>query len=951
MRLFAPFETNTQTYTDMKSQYGSVFRKSWRAAIFAAASLPLIIGPGAFAQASPASGGSDEKVQQLEKFVVTGSYIPIAGTVTAIPVTTLDSKAIEATGITTDLLDVLRKAAPQFVGNGNIGSDNANTNSGATGGGSAVAFRNTQTLVLLNGRRAAYSPILASGGGQFFDVGLIPIAAVDRIEILQDGASAIYGTDAVAGVVNIILKTNFTGFEMGANYSFSEKKGHYSQRKFNITGGTSNEKTNVVFSAEWLSVDPLIQSERKVSSPSFGTASFAGVVNDAAGNFFVLNPTLNAPPAGKVPMATLIATGVYIPVNQNNLITGVGTEAQFAFDLSKFPTLLLGKERRSVTLNSDHKWTDRISLFGDLLYTQTSTISVLNAQPVNFNYAVSSPFNPTTDTVIRARNRFLDHPREYFYESTSLRGILGMRGTVGDNITWEMAANKNYVDMSYVNPGVIDTAAKLAAAASTVNFFARQQAPGVVNASGMFGTAIGLATSTLTTYDARMTGKLMDLPGGEVGFAIGGDYRIETLKQTSDRASQGATFSWDAATTLDPFNASRDIKSAFFNLRVPVFGGNNAPSGFHLLEVEGAVRHEVYSDTDDPTVPKISVRWLPFDDQLALRATYSKSFSAPTLFSLFGPGGVGFTGGLTLARFGGGAPISGQANGTAGANPNLLPSTAKGATVGLVWSPKSVKGFSVTLDYFKIEQEKLVGTIGAATILQSVELLGPASPFANLVRIGPASDPTQFKNGAPITAPGQIGRAPSIDSVYVTDTLVNLATQRLSGLDLKVDYTWNHDTWGRFDASFTGSYYLFYKAVALPGTDEFETAGLVTAYNGTLPRWNTYTNITWSRGKWGANLGWAYKPEVKDLDFTNPAETDTAFDSKIEAYNTVDLSVHYTFGSESKWLNGLKLRVGANNLFDETPPHDKAAYGGVNADVGTYDPIGRLIFIDATYKF
>lgn len=922
------------------------------AALALVSGMAFAIATTGFAQAKSADAATDEKVTTLERFEVTGSYIPFAGTVTAIPVTILDSKAIEATGITTNVLEVLRKAAPQFSGSGNLGNSNANVSSGSTGGGSQLAFRNTQTLVLLNGRRAAYSAILSSGGSQFVDVNLIPISAIERIEILQDGASAIYGTDAVAGVVNIIMKTDYKGFELNAHYGFATEKGHYEQRKVSLVGGASTEKTSITISAEWTKSDPMYQFEREVSSPSFGTATFAGIINIGS-SFFVLNPTLNAPPAGHQPIADLVAQGVYIPLaSSSNLINGVGAEGQFAFDLSKFPTLLVANERSSATINFDHKFTDNIRAFGDFLFTQTNTQSQLNAQPTSFSVVATNPTNPTNVTVT-ARNRFLDHPRIYNYDTNTVRGVFGLRGDFGDGFRWEAAANKNIINQNYSNPGVIDSAGRAAAITSgAVNYFARVNAPGVVDAAGFFGTALGKADSTLTTYDARVTGKVMDLPGGELGFAVGTEYRVETLKQTADRSSQSATFAWDSATTLDPFDSFRTVKSVFADVRVPIFGGDNAPQGLHLLEAEVAVRHEIYSDTTDPTVPKYSIRWLPVDEQLAFRATYSKSFSAPTLFNLFGPGGIGFTGSLSLARFGGGPNITGQANASSGANPNLLPSNSKNYTAGVVWSPKAVKGFSVTLDYFNIKQTDLVSTIGSATILQDVELNGAASPFASFVHISaPNAGLAGFNSGTTITTTGQIGRAPSIDSVYVRDTLVNIAQQHLSGFDAKVDYTWNSDTLGRFNFGLAGAYYIYYRGQTLPGTPEFETKGLVTGFNGTLPEWQTYTSVNWSRGQWGANLGWQYMPSVRDEDFGDPTSTNPGADVHVEAYSVWDISANYTFGSEWKMLNGLTVRLGANNIFNETPPRDLGSFGGVNADVATYSPIGRFLFVDVKYKF
>jgi iron complex outermembrane receptor protein len=899
-------------------------------------------------QLAAQSPAPDGQVERLETFVVTGSYIPVAGSATAIPVTTIDSEAIQNTGINTNLLEVLRKTAPQFTGNGNLGNSNADINSGTTGGGSAVAFRNTQTLVLINGRRAAYSPILASGGNQFVDLNLIPLAAIERVELLQDGASAIYGTDAVAGVVNVILKSNYQGAEAGFRYAFSDNDGNYAERKAWFGGGASTEKTSLTVAAEWTKTDPLFQYEREYSAESFGTPTFAGVVNDDNGNYYVLNPSLTAPPLNQnLTLAQLVANGTYIPVSQDDLINGTGNARQYAFNLANYVTLLLGNERSSAVVNFEHKWLPSVTIFGDLLYTETDTYSQLNAQPISARLAANDPTNPS-DVPLRARNRFVANPRQYYYDTTSLRGILGLRGELENGFSWEVAANRNRVKQGYRNANLVDTAGRIAAVASgAINLFSRQQPAGAVEASGMLGTAIGSAVSTLETYDYRVTGKLMTLPAGDVGFAVGGDFRTETLSQTADRNSQAATFGWDSGTTLDPFDADRDISSYFLNVRVPIFGGENSVAGANLLEFEGALRHEKYSDTDDPTVPKFTLRWLPFNDELAFRGTYSESFAAPTLFQLFGPGGIGSTSSLQLERFGGGAAITGQANQRNTGNTALRPSESENFTLGVVWSPKSLKGFSISLDYFNIKQTDLVSTYTAQVILQDVELRGAASPYAGYVRFGPADDLTQFDGGTPVTAPGQIGNRP-IDTVYVTDPLVNIAYQKLSGLDLKVDYTWNTDSFGRFDLGLAAGYYDSYRVRQVPENPEQETAGWATAYNGTIPEFNTYFNAGWKRGPWGATFGWQHIPSVRD---ESGVAGDVTADEYVESFNSIDLAVSYTFDTRNKWLRGLGVRVGANNVFNEMPPQAKGTFANGNADIATYGAVGRLLFLEAVYRF
>ena len=914
--------------------------------------LSLFTANAAFAQTATKTAASTDDTVKLEKLVVTGSYIPMAGIATAIPVTILDAKAIENTGVASNVMEILRKAAPQFTGSGNLGATNANVSSGSTGGGSMVMFRNTQTLVLLNGRRVAYAPILSSGGYQYVDVNLFPVGAIERIEILQDGASALYGTDAISGVVNIILKSDYKGFEVSGHYGFSDNKGKWAERKFSLVGGTGTDKTGITIAAEWFMQDPMKQYERSFSSPIYGTGTFAGIVSIGSA-FYALNPSLNAPPIGQHRSAAeLVAAGIYIPIqSSSNLITGNGADGKYSFDLSQYPTLVIGSERKAVTLNFDHKINDTVTFFGDMLYTQTSSFSQLNAQPTSFRAAADYAYNPFNVTVT-ARNRFLQNPRQYYYDTNSIRGVMGMKGSVGDGMQWEMAANKNIITQQYRNEGVIDTATRgIVTADGSINYFARQQAAGAVAASGLFGTALGTATSTLTTYDVRLVGKLADLPGGELGFAVGAEYRTETLNQTSDRNSQDATFGWDSATTLDPFNSGRDVKSTFGEVRIPVFSAENHQALAHLLEFTAAARKEVYSNTSDPLVPKFSARWLPFDDQFAIRGTYGESFSAPSLFNLFGPGGVGYTGSLNLQRFGGGPNISGQANAKSGSNPNLLPGNAKSYTFGFVYSPKAIKGFSVTADYFDIKQTDLISSIGTDTILQSVELLGTASPYASYVRRGTASGVnSNFTNGSPITAAGQIGNL-SIDQIYVTDTLTNIAAVNLSGVDLKVAYTWNSDSLGRFDASASGAWYNTYEFQNLPDSDPFDTVGQ-TSSNGTTPTWMTYTSVAWSRGKWGATFGWQLIPSTYIDGGDEPAaDIPLAEDNYVEAYNSFDISARYSFGSEYKWLKGLTLRVGAQNVLNEGLPMEKYYNTSTNGDIATFGAVGRLIYVEGKYRF
>ncbi|MDB6167235.1 MAG: TonB-dependent receptor, partial [Verrucomicrobia bacterium] len=261
---------------------------------------------------TPATTATADDSVKLEKFVVTGSLIPFAADAPAIPVTTITSVDIERSGTQTSLLEVLRKTVPQFVGNGNLGATNANVSSGSTSGGSQLSLFNAQTLVLVNGRRVAYAPVGASGGYQFVDVNLIPVSAVERIDVVTDGASAIYGTDAISGVVNIILKSDFQGAEVGGRYAFSDNKGNYAERSGHASIGASTGKTSVTISASWFKSDPLFNYERPYSNPTYGTGTFPGSISLNSNTYYFLNPSLNAPPMNTdLTPAQLVANGTY----------------------------------------------------------------------------------------------------------------------------------------------------------------------------------------------------------------------------------------------------------------------------------------------------------------------------------------------------------------------------------------------------------------------------------------------------------------------------------------------------------------------------------------------------------------------------------------------------------------------------------------------------------------
>jgi iron complex outermembrane recepter protein len=953
-------------------------------ALFLSASLATSAVAQTTAASTPAK--EDEKVE-LEKFVVTGSYIPYSADAPAVPVTVLNAADIQATG-EGDLLEALRKAVPQFVGNANMGGQNSSIGGGNTNGGSRLSLRNVPTLVLINGRRAAFAPVAATGGFNFVDVNSIPPSAVESIEVLKDGASALYGSDAVSGVVNIILRKNFEGIEVGGRYRMADTLlGTWEERSAHFATGTSNDKTSLMLTFEWSRTDPMFQNEKEFSFNQTGkTSAYPGVLT-TFGFLGSSNAGVYRLVAGKTPpmlsgktFAQLVAEGIYEKQGS------VSFNSQF--NISQYVTLNLGSERRAFTTALTHQLTDKIEVFGDLLYSQTSSFLQLAAQPIfgmpltaanitdiGAGVAFTNPdhwSNPTGVEYAYVRNRFVTNPRRYYNDTDSLRGLLGMRGEIGENYRWEVAANLNRVSQWYQNENVINRVALVKAIDDgIINMFAREQAPGAFERGQIFGTAYSKNISTLNGFDARIVGEIPDvLPAGPIGFAVGAETRRETLSAKPDAGSytindlssplNGSPAAWDGATTTDPFGVHRSIDAFYAEVRVPLTSDSQNIKGFNTVDLDLAVRQDKYSDSDAPTVPKVSLRWMPVNDEFVVRASYSESYIAQDLFSLFGPSGVGFSDDLSSLVFKNGLDASDIDQSAArtltsaaavaqGFAPELLqPEDAKNYNFGVIWSPRKLRGFSAELTYFKIEQFGIAGVESDPTILQSVEDEGPASEFANRVRIGGF-------NGTPITSVGQIGaiyaQFGSMSPVHITNYAENLVEAKQDGVDLTLDYNFNIESIGRFDLGLTA---MWFNEFSVEGTDFVGTTNGRSALNGgTIPDWNATFRVNYTRSNWSGGLTVYHVPSVID-DTASLTQTDPARDRNVEAYTRVDAFVGYEFRGGSglfSFVDGMKVRLGSTNVFDKAPPSAAASWTDHNADTQTYGYLGRTIYIDASLKF
>jgi iron complex outermembrane receptor protein len=977
-----------------------IFIRSRSCAILSA-SMFLLLCSSSRAQTQPAPTSADDDTQHMEKFVVTGSNISNAGEAMAIPVSIISPSDITNSGVETNVLDVLRKISPAISG---IGGENATIGTAGQNGGSQILLHNLPTLVLVNGRRMAYNPADASGGAEFVDLNSIPLAAIDRIEVLSDGSSAIYGADAIGGVVNVILKKDYNGWEADTHYGYSDTTGHYSERSGSLTGGVSNGTTSITVSLEYTQSDPIVESERPYTNPFYATTYVPGILevfglttNPSTPGYgydeaFQLVSGVNAPPGGGTyTIQQLVSIGVYKDLGSFNN-PGVLSSVEQIYNLANHESLEQSLKRQSALVNMEHQiFGEKLEGFAYLLFSHVDTESGLNAQPLfpfisdtNANLGnaganplpqgteyvpVNAPTNPLSQASLDqgytdgsggysayVHNRFEGSPRLFLNDDMSLTVVGGLRGKINEDWSWEVAADFSRYQDNYSNEGLLDTNNLIAAFVDgQINPFAINQAPGAT--AGVLGTAFVNYVSTNNTFDAVLRGKLFDLPAGGVNFAAGFDFSRQNLTAIPDNNT--ANDLWVDSPTIAFFDENRSITSAYAEIEIPIVDKSHPLPGIYSMAFDGAGRYDDYSGrVGSSKVPKVSLKYQPYDDELTLRASAGKSFIAPQLFALYGPTSIGSSSQITYAGANGTDYQNVQFNAETGSNPNLRPSTATTWDAGFVFTPKAIPNLSITGDYFDTTQHSLISTVDQNTIIQSVEDLGAASPYAADIHFGSATGPVPSGD-----TPGQISSRP-LSSIYIIANEVNIGAVAIKGYDASLVYELATKSFGKFDFNSTITVYDSYLIQILPTQNYYQYAGHVSTIasntenessgggeGGTIPRWKTYTSITWKYNGLEFLVGQTFIPQVTDIGSGGADESPPL---TVASYQQWDFALSYKLAALhwSHWTDGLKVRIGVNNAFDYEPPVAPYRLEDSLADVSTYNgPIGRMFYTDISYKF
>ncbi|WP_347260109.1 TonB-dependent receptor [Rudaea sp.] len=954
------------------------------------------------AHAQEKQGTEKEETQKLGEVSVTGSAIRTAPDEVVVPVVTIDAEKIAQSGVATNALELLRKTIPAFAGRSNAGDSNANNNNQNTAGGSQVQLRNLPTLVLINGRRVANSGIGGINGKNFVDIGQIPAQAVDRIEVLADGASSLYGSDAVGGVVNFILKSDYEGVTAGARWGDAD--GNYSQRSAWLTGGGSFAGVKVVATLSANLSDPLAQDTRSFTSPLYGkTSSIPGAVGGAG---YLLNGGLYSPRQNNPVGAGATAGSINDLVNNGTYLKTTPGEIAAGFDISPYQTLLMRQNKLAFTANlSKTLIEDKLEAFGDVEASSGRSFTRwLPVAATGITVPTGVPYNPLTTPFSGVAFTYLPYTHNFYNDVTAYRATAGLRGHFSEDWSWEAAAvySRSNLEQTQTNLIYKPNLAKAIAGGFDANGnavaggayskvyggyslsgplvlqpaldpFARAAGVDPASLANLYGNELINASSQLLSFDASVNGKLFHLPADEVEIAMGVSGRRETLSGRADAngrvtdpvtgSTTGNDQQWQGGTFADPFSRSRNIYGAFAELRVPITGKEWNFAGANALDLTLAGREEKYSDAGSSFVPKIGFRWEPFDKQFIVRSSYSKSFSAPSLYAMYGPTDTRQVGAGVIQGVFGANYTAMPFNGEDGNNPSLKPAKSTSKLLGFTVRPNFVPGLSVAVDYSNITLKGFAGGIGFNTILTSINQLGSASPyFANL-----AIDAFPGQTGAtqPFTHPGDLlafltssatgkGDPNQANRLYVIDQFRNLASLTEHSFTVSADYTIPTDHFGTFRLSTAGAVFNKFNFQPLPGGAYIEYAGHTNnagasgGFGGTLPKYRFYSTLNWSDGNWDVTLGNTYSSAASDTGVNGTSTPEI----HVSSYVAWDLRVGYDIHpANDKQIKDIKVAVGMNNIANRMPPLAPRAFVDNNADVATYSPLGRLTYASVEVQF
>ncbi|WP_167399874.1 TonB-dependent receptor plug domain-containing protein [Massilia violaceinigra] len=910
------------------------------------------------------------------------------------PIQVITSKDIRDSGAAT-VTELMRKVP-------SMGSDiNLDTNDGGFSRGVSTAslrgLSSTSTLILLNGRRmtpAAYADP-NNGNSTLYDLNAIPLSALERVEILKDGASAVYGSDAIGGVINFITKTNYQGTEVSARASANDD-GNFARKGANFffgKGDVESDGYNVFITADVSQRDRVLRKDVKdiefetyqllngrfatpYGSTTSGSPSFYRESGPGSRNFAVNRSNMgqrmitrtNCEPSQQLVGSTamgLPATSVFIGRTFCN------------FDASRFSEGIGDGKDASVMTRGVFKLGQNTKAFAEAGYARTKRSYTSNPSTIgtstitNFtSAAVGDPFQAILG-IGHPDNPFPDARSSVTYRFENLRGgtetindntrvVAGLQGNVG-NWDWESAVlyNKATQEDTYFGMLYLPTLRKLNAGTSLAALSADPTLARDVTSNNM---------ASILQWDAKVSTQFGQLGGGAMGLAVGAEVRREKIKMTPDAALARGDIYGLANTIID---GERDVKSGFVELRTPFLKN---------FEMDFAGRVDKYPGIKTNFVPKVGAKWT-VSDGIALRGTYGRGFRAPALVQVT-PGGAQFflrdlydprrcEADRETPREGATeVDCAKSAAGTGGANPDLVPEKSKSISFGVLFSPTST--FDIGLDFYKIRKEGEVALGSEEDALRDED----RTP-GNVVRDPNPANWVRDANGNVVQNSGPL--------LMVKLPWKNQGSIEVRGVDIDMAYRKNLGEWGSLNSKLTSSYSDYYSLAANAGDPERNLAGtnigyadysLPTSYQ---PRWKSTLSSSWTLGTHAFNASIDYTGRVsllrrynREVTYDQPfcqygarkdSDAEKDRDTSVPLYEAyfpecsinswTRLGVGYTYTG----IKNLTLNLNIQNVLDTKAPYDPAF--GTNSSVqplagyneGLHNPYGRYFQLTARYAF
>lgn len=875
--------------------------------------------------------------EELEAFTVTGSRIPRLDLEGPNPVLRITGESLQATGFAT--VGEQLRTLPFNSGQALTPIDSGTS---FTPGVSTINLRglgNNNVLVLVNGRRAA--PFGASGFNGFqtlFDFNSIPASAIESVEILKDGASAIYGSDAVSGVVNINLRRDFEGMTVNAGIGNTFETDSFERSVFFITGARS-ARTSIVVTADWYERNSLFARDMDWSSNADlrdvggidrrSTAGMPGLVFvPGVGYRSFLAPTTNPTVESAVPFGTPTPDG------------GTAGSYNFLQDSDFQPQV----RQFGFYTSLSHEITDNLSVYADVSFRRAEMQNQAAPTPMfGFNeqgyfrepltdaqlverFGEGTTFDPRnrahfgegkvdSDMVIPSYNPFnpwgvqlIDDNRvRWIYSGNRIndvvsdtpRLVIGTKGNFNPDWTFDVGALYTMNNYTNTNPGAIQD--RLLQDALDGVVFDEGTPDEVILFANPFGPSDQRIIDYMTinnpvssryevySFDFSIGGVAFELPAGAVGIAFGGEYREERLSDF--RTALNETGQIVGGSEGSSVFGSRNVTAFFAEAAVPVLPN---------LEVQLAARFEDYSDFGNTTKPKISAMFRPIPSVI-LRAAYSESFLAPNLPYLFTSQSTSFTA-STLPDPRRPDDTALQIKQLGGGNPDLQPEETETIYFGVAFSPDNgpLQGLFVSVDYFIFDSTNLIDRNTAQFLLDN--------------ELDAAGNPTEFTQfvvrNPPV--PGE-----SVGTInFIRTTWENISERKYKGFDFDVRYQFVTDAMGTFRISTSATY-----------LSRLDFGGPNQAGSRLLPKWRGNLNLGWSHGDWSANVFVNYIHNRSGTGQTTPAGLQVT-NERYASQTTVNPSVTY-----SGFLD-TRITLGVRNLFDRDPPldfGDATRYtGGVN---------------------